>query len=276
MATADVSWLQALPVIEGSVGLAAEADSAFALTGDQSTVAHVSWLQVQPLVSSAPGLATETDTAFALESSAAGTVTADVAWLQVQPLSAGIGLSVETSTAFALTSTTAGVTAQVSWLQVQEAGPDAIDPRVAGVWTPAIRGRWRLLDDGGGIKASERSTAFKLEVGLAGSVALATETDTAFALTSSAVSVGNVGLAGDTHTAFALVGISIGEVGLAGELSTALLPYVDPVIGNWLAVDVSRALALSPVQDRATSSTRKSIYAPMLRAALFSEKRKTI
>ncbi|MEY2690286.1 MAG: hypothetical protein RL375_4486 [Pseudomonadota bacterium] len=243
MATADVSWLQSLPLIEGSTGLAAETDAALELSGAAGQEAQVAWLQITPQAATDVGMAASTEAAFSLVPSEEAT--ASVTWLQIEPIPSGAGIAAEADSAFALApSTQIGVVAQTSWLQITVGGPGSVDRRTAGAWSPAMRARYSLLD-GGIILATEADTALALLGTLPLDVGLAVEADTALALTGTDSFAGLVGLAAGTDTAFGLSMTILLDVGLAVEqdraFTTELFWY--GVVG--LAVEVDSAIPSS-------------------------------
>lgn len=94
--------------------------------------------------------------------------------------------------------------------------------------------------------ATETDTAFALTGKKIGSIGLATETDTAFALVraSSGIS-GPVGMATETDTAFALTGKKVGAVGLATEIDTAFALSGKKSRAVGMATETDTAFALS-------------------------------
>jgi CBS domain-containing protein len=94
--------------------------------------------------------------------------------------------------------------------------------------------------------ATETDTAFALSAVQSKAVGLATETDTAFAL--SAVQSKAVGLATETDTAFALAAVQIKAVGLATETDTAFALSSGASAPVGLATETDTAFALAAVQ----------------------------
>ena len=221
--------------LAGATGLAAETDTALTLSGLQARAVGLATevdaaLPLAAAQSQLVGLATETDTAFALSAGA----------------STPVGLAAETDTAFALNAV------QLKAVGLSTESDTAFALSAVQITTTGL--------------ASEADTAFALSAGASTPVGLATETDTAFALgavqlkavglsteTDSALTLSAArpaGLATETDTALTLTGLQIRGVGLASEASTALALAGLQLRATGLATETDIALARAPVQIR--------------------------
>lgn len=216
-----------------AVGLATEADTAFALAGLQIRALGLSTetdtaLALTVAVARATGLAVETDTAFALarvQIRATGLATeTDTALALGGVAIRAVGLAVETDTAQALAA-----------VQVRATGrADEADTALAlaGVQLRATG------------RADETDTAFALTPGAGGTAAgMATEADSAFAL--AGVQIKALGRSDETDTALALGAVSVRGTGLASESDTAFARAAVQSLLAGMSVETDSAFALA-------------------------------
>lgn len=203
--------LFAAPAVTKAVGLAAETDTAFALSA---------------ALAGATGLAAETDTALTLSGLQARAVGLATEVDAALPLAAAqsqlVGLATETDTAFALSagaSTPVGLAAETDTAFAL----NAVQLKAVGLST-------------------ESDTAFALSA--ARPAGLTTEADTALTLTG--LQIRGVGLASEASTALALAGLQLRATGLATETDIALARAPVQIRSAGLSTEVDTALALAP------------------------------
>lgn len=124
---------------------------------------------------------------------------------------------------------------------VNDEGGYALTGAADGVYTQDYRGL--VMPATGSVVVYESSIT--VTVG-AGTVGLAVETDTAFAL--SAVQIAAAGMAAETDTALALAAIQRAAVGLSVETDSAFALDAASTTGPGIAIETDSALALAGVQ----------------------------
>ena len=233
------------------VGLAAETDTALALSGasvlatgmasEADTALALAAVQIK-----ATGLASETDTALPLAGvqllavglAAEADTALALAGLQLQ----STGMAVEADTAFALApgSAPGAIGIAVETDTAFALGGVQIAPAGLAAETDAALSLTAVQVSPTGL-AFEADSALALAAMQIGAVGLASEVDTAFALSNTMG--GPVGLASEADTAFALDAVQKMLVGMAVETDTALAPggSTEPAVGG--CVIFGRALS---------------------------------